>query len=240
MSTRHFEPNDRAGCVSCNLLGDARGLPVSLRNSRLGPSPLINAGPNTSRSNQAIKTVIPRRIQSLEVDARFINPGWRQDVLAYMSAGIIAHLSSRLNILLPSPQFVAVPFLALLASDSPSGTYLDRNNSTSVTGSALRKPSDRPFSTMTKKQKYDNITHIPSNILPYSLPYGSGVFLAYCVALRFDDEPDYSYLRKLFRDLFVPEYCQNVRAFEWETQGLSNPSDKATRGKVACSAGRQV
>jgi hypothetical protein len=30
-------------------------------------------------------------------------------------------------------------------------------------------------------------------------------YFQYCRSLRFDDKPDYSYLRKMFRDLFARE-----------------------------------
>ena len=30
-------------------------------------------------------------------------------------------------------------------------------------------------------------------------------YFQYCRSLRFDDKPDYSYMRKLFRDLFARE-----------------------------------
>jgi hypothetical protein len=36
-----------------------------------------------------------------------------------------------------------------------------------------------------------------------------------CRSLRFDDKPDYSYLRKLFRDLFVREGYQWDYVFDW-------------------------
>ena len=34
-------------------------------------------------------------------------------------------------------------------------------------------------------------------------------------ALRFDDKPDYGYLRKLFRDLFIREGFQYDYVFDW-------------------------
>ncbi|KAG9086006.1 serine/threonine protein kinase [Ceratobasidium sp. UAMH 11750] len=56
--------------------------------------------------------------------------------------------------------------------------------------------------------------------------------LNYCRALRFDDKPDYSYLRKLFRDLFVREGYQYDYVFDWIVQRPSNPDDKSSRRKV--------
>ena len=41
------------------------------------------------------------------------------------------------------------------------------------------------------------------------------VFLNYTRTLRFDDKPDYVYLRKLFRDLFVREMFQYDYVFDW-------------------------
>jgi len=40
-------------------------------------------------------------------------------------------------------------------------------------------------------------------------------FLEYTQPLCFDDKPDYSYLRKLFRDLFNQEGCQYDCVFDW-------------------------
>lgn len=37
----------------------------------------------------------------------------------------------------------------------------------------------------------------------------------YTRSLRFDDKPDYSYLRKIFRDLFVRESFQYDYVFDW-------------------------
>jgi hypothetical protein len=51
-------------------------------------------------------------------------------------------------------------------------------------------------------------TQIPrptSTSLDDARPLEFGIFLNYACALQFDDKPDYSYLRKLFRDLFTRE-----------------------------------
>jgi hypothetical protein len=37
----------------------------------------------------------------------------------------------------------------------------------------------------------------------------------YCRSLRFDDKPDFSYLRKMFRDLFGKEGYQWDYVFDW-------------------------
>ena len=44
------------------------------------------------------------------------------------------------------------------------------------------------------------------------------IYLNCCRSLRFDDRPDYSYLRKLFRDLFVREGYQYDYVYDWSIQ----------------------
>ncbi|CAG8544587.1 11854_t:CDS:2, partial [Dentiscutata heterogama] len=64
----------------------------------------------------------------------------------------------------------------------------------------------------TKKQKYDRIMEkkmtTPTELLCRTFPNEFAIYLNYTRSLRFDDKPDYSYLRKLFRDLFVREGFQ--------------------------------
>jgi hypothetical protein len=45
----------------------------------------------------------------------------------------------------------------------------------------------------------------PTESLCKGFPTEFVVFFQYVRSLRFDDKPDYAYLRKLFRDLFVRE-----------------------------------
>lgn len=63
----------------------------------------------------------------------------------------------------------------------------------------------------------------PTESLCRSFPNEFAIYLNYCRSLRFDDKPDYSYLRKLFRDLFVREGFQYDYLFDWSVQ----PGSKA-------------
>nr|CAD1830914.1 unnamed protein product [Ananas comosus var. bracteatus] len=49
-------------------------------------------------------------------------------------------------------------------------------------------------------------SHIRQNLISY---------FQYCRSLRFEDKPDYSYLKRLFRDLFIREGYQFDYVFDW-------------------------
>lgn len=70
-----------------------------------------------------------------------------------------------------------------------------------------------------KKQKYDRIMEkkmtTPTDVLCKGFPQEFVLYLNYSRSLRFDDKPDYSYLRKLFRDLFVREMYHYDYVFDW-------------------------
>ncbi|XP_043717914.1 casein kinase 1-like protein 10 isoform X2 [Telopea speciosissima] len=71
----------------------------------------------------------------------------------------------------------------------------------------------------TKKQKYDKISEkkmlTPMEVLCKSYPSEFISYFHYCRSLRFDDKPDYSYLKRLFRDLFIREGYQFDYVFDW-------------------------
>lgn len=94
----------------------------------------------------------------------------------------------------------------------------------------------------TKKQKYDRIMEkkmtTPTDLLCRGFPNEFGIFLNYTRALRFDDKPDYSYLRKLFRDLFVREGFQYDYVFDWSVQ-RGAPDDGSTGASQKAAAGRR-
>ncbi|MGB1600234.1 MAG: hypothetical protein ACPIOQ_46235 [Promethearchaeia archaeon] len=55
----------------------------------------------------------------------------------------------------------------------------------------------------------------PVEQLCKGFPQEFATYLNYVRALRFDDKPDYGYLRKLFRDLFIREGFQYDYVFDW-------------------------
>ncbi|KHG29281.1 hypothetical protein F383_11363 [Gossypium arboreum] len=70
-----------------------------------------------------------------------------------------------------------------------------------------------------KKQKYDKISEkkmlTPIEVLCKSYSSEFTSYFHYCRSLRFEDKPDYSYLKRLFRDLFIREGYQFDYVFDW-------------------------
>jgi len=89
----------------------------------------------------------------------------------------------------------------------------------------------------TKKQKYDRIMEkkmtTPTEYLCRGFPNEFAIYLNYCRSLRFDDKPDYSYLRKLFRDLFVREGFQYDYVFDWSVQQQRPETDEHRQAQLA-------
>jgi casein kinase 1 len=48
-----------------------------------------------------------------------------------------------------------------------------------------------------------------------SYPSEFASYFHYCRSLRFDDKPDYAYLKRIFRDLFIREGFQFDYVFDW-------------------------
>nr|CAB3499389.1 unnamed protein product [Digitaria exilis] len=71
----------------------------------------------------------------------------------------------------------------------------------------------------TKKQKYDKISEkkmlTSAEVLCKSYPSEFVSYFHYCRSLRFEDRPDYSFLKKLFRDVFIREGYQFDYVFDW-------------------------
>ncbi|CBI37140.3 unnamed protein product, partial [Vitis vinifera] len=97
----------------------------------------------------------------------------------------------------------------------------------------------------TKKQKYDKISEkkmlTPIEVLCKSYPSEFTSYFHYCRSLRFEDKPDYSYLKRLFRDLFIREGYQFDYVFDWTILkypqiGASSRGRHST-GKAGLNAG---
>ncbi|PHJ21312.1 casein kinase i [Cystoisospora suis] len=72
----------------------------------------------------------------------------------------------------------------------------------------------------TKQEKYHKIMEkkmsTPVDVLCKGYPAEFATYLNYCRSLRFEDRPDYTYLRRLFRDLYIKEgFDEGEQDFDW-------------------------
>ncbi|KAH9326978.1 hypothetical protein KI387_007156, partial [Taxus chinensis] len=98
----------------------------------------------------------------------------------------------------------------------------------------------------TKKQKYEKISEkkvaTPIEVLCKSYPSEFASYFHYCRSLRFDDKPDYAYLKRIFRDLFIREGFQFDYVFDWtilkyqQTQ-IANAPQRPIGAAVGTSSG---
>ncbi|KAG6496729.1 hypothetical protein ZIOFF_044599 [Zingiber officinale] len=65
----------------------------------------------------------------------------------------------------------------------------------------------------TKKQKYERISEKKALCRGYPTEFAS--YFHYCRSLRFEDKPDYAYLKRLYRELFIREGFQFDYVFDW-------------------------
>uniref|UniRef100_A0A3Q7I7D3 non-specific serine/threonine protein kinase n=1 Tax=Solanum lycopersicum TaxID=4081 RepID=A0A3Q7I7D3_SOLLC len=92
-----------------------------------------------------------------------------------------------------------------------------------------------------KKQKYDKISEKKmltsiEIVLCESYPSEFISYCHYCRSLPFEDEPDYSYLKRLFRHLFISEGFQFDYVFDWTVlQYYSKVSSSSRAQQIARS-----
>ncbi|PHT45877.1 Casein kinase I isoform epsilon [Capsicum baccatum] len=97
-----------------------------------------------------------------------------------------------------------------------------------------------------KKQKYEKIsekkvsTSIETLCRGYPPEFAS--YFHYCRSLRFDDKPDYAYLKRIFRDLFIREGFQFDYVFDWtilkyQQSQLANIPSRPLGGTAGPSSG---
>ncbi|KAG8487096.1 hypothetical protein CXB51_020643 [Gossypium anomalum] len=97
----------------------------------------------------------------------------------------------------------------------------------------------------TKKQKYDKISEkkmvTPVEVLCKSYPSEFVSYFHYCRSLRFEDKPDYSYLKRLFRELFIREGYQFDFVYDWTIlkypQLTGSSRQRPSSGKAALNSG---
>jgi len=86
-----------------------------------------------------------------------------------------------------------------------------------------------------KKEKYEKIMEkkmsTPVEVLCKHFPTEFVTYLNYCRSLRFEDRPDYAYLRRLLKDLFFREGYQYDFVFDWTVLNYqSKTHDKPDAG----------
>jgi len=88
----------------------------------------------------------------------------------------------------------------------------------------------------TKKQKYQKIMEkkmaTPIDLLCKGFPDEFRIYFEYCRALRFADKPDYSYLRRLFKDLALRNEIEYDGNFDWRILPDSSASGGAAGGAM--------
>jgi len=93
-----------------------------------------------------------------------------------------------------------------------------------------------------KKEKYDRIMEkkmsTPIEVLCKGYPSEFVTYLNYCRSLRFEDRPDYAYLRRLLKDLFFREGYQYDFVFDWTILNYQTSGNASSGGgKPAGEAG---
>lgn len=84
-----------------------------------------------------------------------------------------------------------------------------------------------------KKEKYEKIMEAkvstPIETLCKGFPEEFATYLTYCRGLRFEDRPDYNYLKRLFKDLFWKTYSDWDFIFDWV---ILNSKQEGNKGQV--------
>jgi len=94
----------------------------------------------------------------------------------------------------------------------------------------------------TKKQKYERIMDrkmsTSTEQLCKGFPSEFRSYFEYCRSLRFEDRPDYAYLKRLFKELFYRKGFQYDNMFDWTVQNMAQERIRMgpDRGAAAANA----
>lgn len=86
----------------------------------------------------------------------------------------------------------------------------------------LKAPTEDERKELVKEMKMN----IPIRDLCGGLPNAFTTYFEYVRTLKFDEQPNYSYLRRLFHDLFVREGFQYDHVFDWTMKKFSMMYDQ--------------
>jgi len=91
-----------------------------------------------------------------------------------------------------------------------------------------------------KKEKYEKIMEkkmsTPVEVLCKHFPTEFVTYLNYCRSLRFEDRPDYAYLRRLLKDLFFREGYQYDFVFDWTVLNHQSKLEGQAEGQANADA----
>mmetsp|Transcript_9219 Transcript_9219/g.8105 ORF Transcript_9219/g.8105 Transcript_9219/m.8105 type:complete len:112 (+) Transcript_9219:796-1131(+) len=91
-----------------------------------------------------------------------------------------------------------------------------------------------------KKEKYEKIMEkklgTPIEILCKGFPNEFVTYLSYCRNLKFEDKPDYSYLKALFKDLFVKSGYEWDYQYDWNIVAKKKKEEKKKGGEDKMNA----
>merc|ERR1719181_1167380 len=83
-----------------------------------------------------------------------------------------------------------------------------------------------------KQEKYDKIMEskmaIPIETLCEGMPSEFATYMTYCRNLRFDEKPDYAYMRRLFKELYVKQGYEWDNVFDWTIVDNTSKSEHGT------------
>jgi casein kinase 1 len=90
---------------------------------------------------------------------------------------------------------------------------------------------------LTKKEKYQNILEkkVDTSVedLCKQFPHEFTIYLNYCKSIRFEDKPDYNYLKRIFKELFFKMGFQMDFVYDWNV-------NKAKRSETSTSSVRRA
>lgn len=92
----------------------------------------------------------------------------------------------------------------------------------------------------TKKQKYEKISEkkmsTPVEVLCKGYPSEFATYLNFCRSLRFEDKPDYPYLRELFRGLFHKLGYTYDYVFDWSAKKVTTAGHSSSQLSTGAGA----
>jgi casein kinase 1/casein kinase I family protein HRR25 len=95
----------------------------------------------------------------------------------------------------------------------------------------------------TKKQKYERIMDRKMSTSTEQLCKGYATefrsYFEYCRSLRFEDRPDYAYLKRLFKELFYRKGFQYDNMFDWTVLNLQQERSRAPPERPLLSSSQQ-